>query len=252
MFYGNPSCDDQQFSERVWDQGYCGVWHMDNFRDSTLNNNDGSNHGTDDTSGKIGKSRDFNRQHLDYISWGDMSEPANNNINKATFQAWYNPDDMEKSSPMFLKYNTGKEPDDMSYSFRVRKDGHITFRAGSGSWSPSKDVIDVISDDSVVTIDNWNHIVAVIDLSTRYMEFYHNGVLIDNSIIIEGSPPSFFHNVACNEESGRQIWESTNTYLDGQIDEIRISKVLRSEDWITTEYNNQINPMGFYSVGPEE
>ena len=181
-----------------------------------------------------------------------MSEPANNNINRATFQAWYNPDDMERSSPIFLKYNTEKEPDQMSYSFRVRTDGNIAFRAASGSWSPSKDVIDVISDDSVISVDNWNHIVAVIDLSTRNMEYYHNGVLIDNTIVIEGSPPSFFHNVACSEESGRQLWESTKTYLDGQIDEIRISKVIRSEDWITTEYNNQNNPLDFYNIGPEE
>ena len=44
MYYGNSEVSDQEFPERVWDQDYCGVWHLDNFRDSTLNENNGANH----------------------------------------------------------------------------------------------------------------------------------------------------------------------------------------------------------------
>jgi hypothetical protein len=40
--------------------------------------------------------------------------------------------------------------------------------------------------------------------------------------------------------------------LNGLLDEIRISNILRSSDWITTEYNNQYSPSSFYSVGPEQ
>jgi hypothetical protein len=41
----------------------------------------------------------------------------------------------------------------------------------------------------------------------------------------------------------------------GILDEVRISNIDRSNDWITTEYNNQSNPGtgGFLSsVGPQE
>jgi hypothetical protein len=39
---------------------------------------------------------------------------------------------------------------------------------------------------------------------------------------------------------------------DGQIDEVRISDVIRSAGWIQTQFENQGNPSSFYSVGAEE
>ena len=43
MYYGNPDCGRQQFPQGVWDSDYCGVWHLEDFLDSTFNNNDGIN-----------------------------------------------------------------------------------------------------------------------------------------------------------------------------------------------------------------
>jgi hypothetical protein len=37
----------------------------------------------------------------------------------------------------------------------------------------------------------------------------------------------------------------------GMVDEARISDIARSQDWITTGYNNQSNPNAFYSVGAQ-
>ena len=37
----------------------------------------------------------------------------------------------------------------------------------------------------------------------------------------------------------------------GIIDEVRVSSAIRSADWIRTEYNNQSNPAGFYTLGVE-
>jgi hypothetical protein len=39
---------------------------------------------------------------------------------------------------------------------------------------------------------------------------------------------------------------------DGWIDEVRISKINQSQQWISTEYNNQNDPYSFVSIGPEE
>ncbi len=46
-------------------------------------------------------------------------------------------------------------------------------------------------------------------------------------------------------------WNSS-LYFDGAIDEFRLSNMVRSADWITTEYNNQEDPNSFYSVGAED
>jgi hypothetical protein len=39
---------------------------------------------------------------------------------------------------------------------------------------------------------------------------------------------------------------------DATMDELRISSVVRSADWIKTEYNNQLNPSAFVVVGTEQ
>jgi len=38
-------------------------------------------------------------------------------------------------------------------------------------------------------------------------------------------------------------------YLDGSLDEVRISTTTRSADWIATEYQNESSPSTFYSIG---
>jgi hypothetical protein len=45
---------------------------------------------------------------------------------------------------------------------------------------------------------------------------------------------------------------SVNNQFYGAIDEVRISSVARSNDWIATEYNNQSNPEGFIEPAPIE
>ena len=40
-------------------------------------------------------------------------------------------------------------------------------------------------------------------------------------------------------------------WMDGRLDEIRISNIPRSNDWITTEYNNQYSTSTFYTLGSE-
>ncbi|MFW9855154.1 MAG: DUF2341 domain-containing protein [Candidatus Thorarchaeota archaeon] len=50
------------------------------------------------------------------------------------------------------------------------------------------------------------------------------------------------------------IWGDSGFYsdfFDGVIDEVRISNVPHSGGWIMTEYQNQLNPTSFYSIGPE-
>jgi len=44
---------------------------------------------------------------------------------------------------------------------------------------------------------------------------------------------------------------TNDEYLAGSLDEIRISSVVRSADWIATEYANQNNPSTFFSINTE-
>ena len=46
--------------------------------------------------------------------------------------------------------------------------------------------------------------------------------------------------------------DSTDDPWNGLIDEVRVSHNARDENWIQTEYNNQVNPSSFYLIGPQE
>jgi len=37
-------------------------------------------------------------------------------------------------------------------------------------------------------------------------------------------------------------------YFNGAIDEVRVSNIARSPDWISTEYANQSQPLTFYTI----
>ena len=46
--------------------------------------------------------------------------------------------------------------------------------------------------------------------------------------------------------------EEFTGYMEGIIDEVRISNVARSADWLRASFNNQDAPESFYTVGSQE
>jgi hypothetical protein len=136
MYYGNSECDSQENVKDVWDSNFSGVWHLDTLNDSTINDNDGTNHGTDKLKGKIGNCRDFVKNNTNYIDLGDMSEPADNSIKTGTFEAWINPKDLDEGGTIISKMDKYCEPDRTSYTFYYYSSGQILFGVASGTWYP--------------------------------------------------------------------------------------------------------------------
>ena len=252
IYYGNSGCDSQEYPEKVWDTDYCGVWHLNDFLDSTNNNNDGINYGTDGCSGKIGIAKDFVEANEDYVSLGDMPEPADGSISKGTFEVWINPEELASRS-IISKTDTKLEPDRKSYNLHLRSDGKLNFGVSSGTWFPSGKSISALTDDELVTLSTWQHIVVVVDLITKNFTYYYNGVEKDCTVTTKGTPPSYFYDIYLDERLGKSSPESSGPYFfDGSMDEVRISKTCRSKDWILTQYNNQNEPSSFFEIGPEE
>ncbi len=252
MYYGNSDCNSQEYPDHVWDSDYCGVWHLNDFLDSTGNNNDGTNHGTDNCSGKIGNAKDFVETNNDYVSLGDMPELADGSISMGTFEVWINPEELAGRS-IINKLDTSLEPDRKSYHLGLKNTGQLQFSAASGTWYPDGRNINAITDVGHITIDAWQHVVVVVDLSTKDFIFYYNGEEISCNITTMGTPPSYFYDIFLDERLGKYSPESSGPYYyDGSMDEIRISKICRSAEWISTEYHNQNNPSGFLTFGPEE
>ena len=98
------------------------------------------------------------------------------------------------------------------------------------------------------TVGVWYHVAAVWTPSQN-AKLYVNGVLA--TVKAQGTPVSSIYNNTLDPLLIGAM--ANNTYvLNGNIDEVRVTKIARPVGWLTTEFNNQNNPSTFYSVGPEE
>ena len=106
---------------------------------------------------------------------------------------------------------------------------------------------DSLTSSGDITAGGWHHLVATYDGAT--MNIYIDGVKDTN----ERSKTNNIESVPPDENEvwighGDQPKDRTWSYpWEGQIDEVRISQGIRSQSWITTEYQNQHDPAGFYS-----
>ncbi len=87
----------------------------------------------------------------------------------------------------------------------------------------------------------WTHVVVTRDASNK-IDLFFNGTRtrLNGDVAVSGN--SNWHNFGGDPAQG----------FEGDIDELRLADVRRTNGWVTTEYNNQSNPTGFYDVSAEE
>ncbi len=232
MYYGNPSCDIQQYPELVWDNNYLAVYHLNenlgNRKDSTSNNlhfnvHSGSPSAMD---GKIGNCQDFDGNERLSI----------NNVNLGTTHTisfWLKFDVLTTFDEVIG--TSGKE-----YILTRWDSGGRYIYAHSGGSEVSIETQD-INDKTVTGV--WYYLTIARD-HTSWGGWYVNGTY-DTGNFKSGTNDmsySFLGDVNANPDY---------TFV-GQVDELKVSLVMRSADWISTEYNNQNNPSSFLNFGPEE
>jgi RHS repeat-associated protein len=243
MFYGNGSvAADQSNKTGVWDANYVGVWHLANAnglsaKDSTNNANDGTITGAAPVSGQVDGAASFSGS-AQYIDVGNKTslQVTGNSI---TLESWVN---TSESSPSQWKRIIAKElPGNadpyVSYSLnRVANTNLIGIgisHGGSGTNVTANSA-------SSLTMGAWAHVVGTYDGSS--LRLYFNGHS-DAQTSTTGSIINASQNVVIGADTA-----ASTEYFTGSLDEVRISNVARSADWIAAEYNSQSNPAAFYSV----
>ena len=239
MFYGNDGVTaPQQNPSVVWDSSYLGVWHVPNgtklsLADSSTYGNNASNDGAIAAAGQIdgGMSTDGST----YATIGAPSSLANLTQGNATFSAWVNVAGpggviMGKEDP---NDNVGWELEiddptnsiffESNYSDRSIELSNTGATAGKGKWS-------------YITVT-----LAGTPNNGGQATIYINGVPSGTG---SGSGQS-------GDDSGQSAYLGNISWdwpLEGLTDEFRISNVVRSPDWIATEFNNQGSPSTFYQL----
>ncbi len=237
MYFGNNSLQNQENPEGVWNNEYIAVWHLDEvgngsideFSDSTSNNNDGQGGGgilsqtPTQILGKIGKAQYFDgKDDLIHIP---SSMSLSNPMTEITIEGWvYSTDGNLGGSIVFS--NEG-------YGFDYHADQ---------IWILLNGTTEMLWHSGENSLPGWHHYV-----------FSYNGNF--NILYIDGQLRAGQNNFGTIYSSEPLIigWNGFETpFTKGFIDEVRILNSSRFPEWIETEYNNQIDPNRFYSVNPME
>ncbi|OLS31170.1 MAG: hypothetical protein ThorAB25_04910, partial [Candidatus Thorarchaeota archaeon AB_25] len=259
MYYGNPMAPIVYDSGPVWDSGYLGVWHLsesgtgatDEYQDSSQHKQHGTG-GEGNTSfvptqvtGKIGSGQDFNDLdgHYDLIDCGD-SPQWNIDGYQITLEAWVQHDITPNNHVYGIMNHKGWYD---GYALYINFGGGSTLKP---TFTLPGDTHMLVGANDVTGLD-WHHIVATYDGSL--MRIYVDGVqdptvLAKTDAILPSSYEQGFW-IGHGDQPKDKVWSAE---WDGQIDEVRISDVVRSASWIQTEFQNQNDPSSFFSIGVEE
>jgi len=202
--------------------------------DSTLNHNDGQILGgvNLNATGKIDGADDFDGGD-GFVNCGDNNTMKG--MNTLTVEAWIKPNRMDGSG-IISKLNNWTAGTGGSYSLWQESSGNLGWGVVTETSAAS------LSDTPPLQSDQWYHIVGVYDGSQ--IRLYLNGTRV-------GTPQSITDKIASTNDPC-YIGRYSTVYMNGTIDEVRISNVSRSADWVSTEYNNQCSPSTFYTLGEEE
>jgi hypothetical protein len=245
MYYGNADAPSQENATGTWDSNFMMVQHLSETSgtlfDSTSNANDGLPSGGLNQSvvGKIDGADDFDGVD-DYVNVPhDSTLTGYTEAFTASF--WIKMDEISRRQAVLSKYDTAGNQrgwlvdyrGDSTLGLLVSPDG-INYDWWYAAFSPNA--------------GNWYY-VAVVWESNQLPRFYINGAPITTSNTNTTS--------SVYENSGTPLRIGMCTYTPGRefngiLDEVRISNISRSAGWIKTCYNNQQNPLSFFSLGIEE
>jgi autotransporter-associated beta strand protein len=217
----------------TWSSSYEGVWHFNtNLIDSTANNRNGANTLTTNVIGQIGAARGFNGSITTpaYVSVasGDVDKGAGTELTVSAFINWVSPQLGDGGQGYIVQKDryTGGTP----YSLSVTAANSINAVVnGSGVSAPA-----------AYADGLWHQAVMTTKGTDLYL--YVDGVLIGSNV---------FANLDNNENIRFGASEDTPTYrpFGGLLDEIQISQVARSSNWIWASYMNQASNSFFNTPG---
>ena len=255
MYYGNPAAPNQQVVPNTWDSNYAGVWHLPQsptgtapqFLDSTSNANNGTAQGGmlagAQGPGKIADGITLNGTSTYISTTKQATSPPTD-----TVEAWF------KTTVASGKKIIGYE-DTQTGTATVATDRHLyvgldgKLRFGIYDGAP-----EVATSTATVTDGVWHHAVGVQDDTAKTVTLYLDGVVV-STVTYTGSNQSY---LGWWRIGAYRIysagWPSNNGsgYFPGSVDEVRVSTIARSSDWIATEYKNESSPTTFVSVSSEQ
>ena len=251
MYYNNSGASDGQDVTGTWNSNYEAVYHMSDDTtsttlDSTSNNNDGTKTGANapnEVNGKVGNAQDFdgindiitiaNEANFDTIMDGQHT---------ITISFWAN-----KPSSGRNEYFLNKGDDPNFFGIYTLDTNRLFFEVKAGTNDKKLSV----KLQPAITVSTWEHFIFTYDGSSDAsgVSLYKNGVLqsLTTSADVLGANVMSNDNAVLFGHTGG--WAN---YLDGMMDEIRISDVVWNDSWVKANFHTQNQTTDFLTFGAEQ
>jgi hypothetical protein len=234
IYYGKTGVVVDPSTTDTWDSDYTAVWHMSNLLDSTSNNNDLTNDGC--TSGQTGKNGDC-------YSWDGTNKMYHPTLfdsfpGALTIETWHNRVDGNIHSAIIGKRGQAANP----WNIMQMETGTDIAKANT-------------------KFDNAGGLSVQSDFANIDGQWYNQTLTYGDAIAftswLDGvkytatGSKTIGDGNAFNFRIGRRSSAGSECPITGRIDEVRISYVIRSDNWIKTTRNTQNAPGTFMSWGAE-
>ena len=239
IYYGNEAATETN-SATTWNGNYAGVWHLgSSYADSTANGNNGAATGSlSGTGGQVGDATDFSGTG-NYITVAN--DASLNPTTAITIEYWFN------NNTVGGTLWKGGGWDDNGYTMWHFGNNAVRVELQNTATS-TKTILD-----TTVPTGEWVHFAVTWSTNDNTMRSYVNGVEADtatfNSTIGGSGRDLFFGQI---DNSGSAGPNADQRWYNGQLDEVKISDVAHSAEWIAAQYQNMNNPGSFYTVGSTE
>jgi hypothetical protein len=228
LYYGNAVCGSQENKVGIWDAHYRMVQHLKETSgthyDSTVYGNNGvpQNGTIQGTTGKIDGADWFDGTN-DYVDVGNVGATAD-----WTVSFWAKSDDVARVAIYPIGLTTNKGIGMGGTHFTIANDFYIYDGTTTIHGGPS------------VKVGAWYYI-TVVKNGGSYSVYVNATPVVTGSLIdIDLS------DLNIGQRSDNMLW------FKGTLDEVQISDIPRSAGWLSTTYNNQMNPGAFSVLGNEE
>lgn len=233
MYYGNSGASDNSTTTGVWDDNYIAVYH---FGETAGNYSDSSNYGNDSSAlsvtsrtatGKLGYAPDLEQGSSNSITitaiLGEVSETH------GTLEAWVNvestPDEMH-----YVWYG-----DSAANGWGGEEEVHLATSEAIGDGLHGMFVqanADAQAEGGTINAGSWEYIAGTYEpVSSETLAIvYENGSSVDSNASTSGLDSAQFGAAYIGRPGAAQ------RYYDGIIDEVRISDINRSAQWIAFTY----------------
>ena len=172
-----------------------------------------------------------------YVEIND-SESINNILDQVTVSAWIKCTDLPDGSSPIISKTDERDPEfkNRSYFLNLRADGSIRFATSPKGESDVK----LYSPTNVIELNTWSHIACAIDVKNDFMKLFIDGIEVGRTSF-RGKKSLYKSHLPLRIGWTHEEDRPRQSPFVGQIDEVRVWNIARTEADIRSDMITQLN-----------